>query len=66
MNAEEPFKLLKEGNERFVNMKLKHPNESIERRENTAIYGQKPFAIVLACSDSRVPVEIILPLSYFL
>jgi len=52
-------KLLKEGNARFVEMKLQHPNESIERRKDTALNGQKPFATVLACSDSRLPVEVI-------
>ncbi|MCX5712438.1 MAG: carbonic anhydrase [Candidatus Omnitrophica bacterium] len=57
IKTDEALELLKEGNARFVEMKLQHPNESIERREKTAIEGQKPFAIVLACSDSRVPVE---------
>ena len=57
IKADEALELLKEGNARFVEMQLQHPNESIERREKTALNGQKPFAIVLACSDSRVPVE---------
>ena len=59
LKADESLKLLKEGNERFIQMNLKHPNETIEQRENTAIKGQSPFAIVLACSDSRVPAEMI-------
>lgn len=59
ISADEALKLLKDGNARFVEMKLRHPNVSIEQRENTATSGQKPFAIVFACSDSRVPVEII-------
>lgn len=49
--------LLKEGNERFVEMKLTYPNLNAERREAVALGPQKPFATVLACSDSRVPVE---------
>ena len=57
IQKDEALELLREGNTRFIEMKLQHPNESIERREKTAINGQKPFAIVLACSDSRLPVE---------
>ncbi len=56
---EDSLKLLKEGNARFVQMNLQHPNQNIPKRVNTAINGQKPFAIVLACSDSREPVEMI-------
>jgi len=59
INPDEALKLLNEGNARFVEMKLQHPNETIEQRENTAVIGQAPFATVLACSDSRVPVEAI-------
>lgn len=51
--------LLKAGNERFVEMKLTYPNQSAVRRDAVASEGQKPFATVLACSDSRVPVELI-------
>ena len=59
MPGDDGLKLLNDGNARFVEMKLQHPNVSIERRSETAKYGQKPFAIVLACSDSRVPVEVV-------
>ena len=55
--ADEALTLLKEGNARFVAMKSERPDISRERRIDTAVNGQKPFAIVLACSDSRVPVE---------
>jgi len=57
--ADEALTLLKEGNARFVTMKTEHLNINAERRMDTAVNGQKPFAIVLACSDSRVPVEAI-------
>jgi carbonic anhydrase len=59
IRSDEALKLLNEGNSRFIEMKLQHPNETIEQRETTAMDGQKPFATVLACSDSRVPVEAI-------
>jgi carbonic anhydrase len=49
--------MLTAGNKRFVAGKASHPNLSAERRQQTAEKGQKPFAVVLACSDSRVPVE---------
>jgi len=47
-----------EGNKRFVEGKLLHPNQSTERRTEVTS-GQKPFAVILTCSDSRVPPEII-------
>ncbi|MBT3878467.1 MAG: carbonic anhydrase, partial [Candidatus Scalindua sp.] len=36
-----------------------HPNLSAERRELVTSGGQHPFATVIACSDSRVPVEML-------
>lgn len=51
--------LLKQGNERFAEMKLTYPNQGAARRDSVALGGQTPFATVLACSDSRVPVELI-------
>lgn len=47
-----------EGNKRFVESKLTHLNETPERRTEIA-KGQKPFAVIVSCSDSRVPPEII-------
>lgn len=51
------LKMLQEGNSRFVCGPLKHPNQGAARRQLTTKQGQKPFAVVLACADSRVPVE---------
>lgn len=50
---------LKEGNSRFCHDHCLHPHEDARRRVQTAVDGQHPFAAVLACSDSRVPVEIL-------
>jgi len=47
-----------EGNKRFAASKAEHINQSEERRIELA-KGQKPFAVVVTCSDSRVPPEII-------
>ena len=49
---------LKDGNERFVQDRLLHPDRSSDRREETAP-RQSPFGIILGCSDSRIPPEII-------
>jgi carbonic anhydrase len=57
VTADEAVTLLKEGNERFVRMQPEHPDMSAARRKALAVEGQKPFAAVLGCSDSRVPVE---------
>jgi carbonic anhydrase len=59
MSPDQALKLLKEGNARFVSGKLKHPLQDAKRRRATATEGQKPFATVLTCSDSRVPAEIL-------
>lgn len=47
-----------EGNLRFAQGKSIHPNRSSEIR-NSLLEEQKPFAAIIACSDSRVPIEII-------
>lgn len=59
IGPEEVLQKLKEGNERFVTGQSIHPNIDKDRIKNTATEGQKPIATVLACSDSRSPVEIL-------
>jgi carbonic anhydrase len=51
--------LLREGNARFAAGKAQHPHQDAERRTATAAQGQEPIATILACSDSRDPVELI-------
>jgi carbonic anhydrase len=51
--------LLREGNARFAAGKSQHPHLDAERRTATANQGQEPFATILACSDSRDPVELL-------
>lgn len=53
---EEALAKLKSGNYRFVVGEPRHPNMSIARRKETA-KGQKPFAVVVSCSDSRCAPE---------
>ena len=50
--------LLYQGNKRFSKQKVKNPNRGNFRLREVA-KGQKPFAAVLGCADSRVPVEIL-------
>jgi carbonic anhydrase len=49
---------LKAGNARFVSGELSHPNQSPARRTKLA-EGQRPFAIILGCSDSRTAPEVV-------
>jgi len=49
---------LKEGNARFVKAQMTHPDQTAAVRTEVA-KGQKPFAIIVSCSDSRVPPEVI-------
>jgi carbonic anhydrase len=49
---------LKAGNERFVQGKLTEKNLSQAKRLELT-RGQAPFAMILTCSDSRVPPELI-------
>ena len=46
------------GNERYVNEDCLNPHGDMERVEETAPH-QAPFAAVVGCSDSRVPVELL-------
>ncbi len=56
--ADDALQMLKDGNDNFVAGKMLHPNSSPQRVQETA-GGQKPFAIVLTCSDSRLAPEVI-------
>jgi carbonic anhydrase len=46
------------GNRRYTSMRQLHPRQNTTHRQRL-VEGQKPFAAVLSCSDSRVPSEII-------
>ncbi|WKZ56603.1 MAG: carbonic anhydrase [Bdellovibrionota bacterium] len=59
IGAQEALRRLQEGNQRFVaGMQTRDGIFSPSRREELT-KGQAPFAIILGCSDSRVPAEII-------
>jgi carbonic anhydrase len=57
--ASEALARLREGNRRFVaNVRARQALANDARRMELAS-GQEPFAIILGCSDSRVPAEIV-------
>ena len=58
LSADQALALLKEGNERFVTASSECFEELAQRRQTIAA-GQAPFAVVVACSDSRVPPELL-------
>jgi len=59
VTADEALKKLMDGNARFVESKMTAGALcDVAAREKLA-KGQKPYAIVLSCSDSRVPPELI-------
>ncbi len=49
---------LKDGNARFFSGQASRPEVSANERR-AQIMGQTPYAAILACSDSRVPVELV-------
>jgi carbonic anhydrase len=49
---------LVEGNKRYYKDKMAHPRGNKKRRGELT-KTQKPFAIILSCSDSRVPPELL-------
>ena len=58
ISAAEAISKLKEGNGRYVSGNLQHPGQTTERRTELA-KSQHPFAVIVSCSDSRVPPEIV-------
>ncbi|MFM2412311.1 MAG: hypothetical protein RLZZ587_644 [Actinomycetota bacterium] len=52
------WKLMRDGNERFVGGSPAHPNQDMDHRDSVAD-GQTPYAALFGCSDSRLGAEII-------
>jgi carbonic anhydrase len=57
--AQDALKLLREGNARFASDARSGDSETGSRRRLELAQEQFPFAIILGCSDSRVPAEIV-------
>lgn len=57
--AVEALERLQEGNKRFVSGEQNNNSIMSAVRRNEVASDQKPFAIILGCSDSRVPAEMV-------
>jgi carbonic anhydrase len=53
-----PLEKLKAGNEKFVSGHPVHPHETLNRIRELK-KGQNPFVVIVSCSDSRIPPELI-------
>ncbi len=59
ISAQEALNRLIEGNQRFVSESRMSDSKVFEARRMEVAQAQEPFAIILGCSDSRVPAEIV-------
>ena len=57
--AADALERLREGNRRFASDVSSHANTGFRTRRLETAPNQEPFAIILGCSDSRVPAEIV-------
>lgn len=57
--ARDALERLREGNLRFVLEMRSGDAQSDHKRRREVVAAQEPFAIILGCSDSRVPAEIV-------
>ncbi len=58
LGATEALERLREGNRRFAANESQHSIGN-EARRRELVDGQEPFAVILGCSDSRAPAEIV-------
>jgi carbonic anhydrase len=59
ISAQEALERLREGNQRFVSGVQSRDTLDNQAHRSELAAGQEPFAIILGCSDSRVPAEIV-------
>ncbi|WP_440224611.1 carbonic anhydrase [Dokdonella sp. MW10] len=59
ISAQEALTRLREGNARFVSDTIGSDAQTSTTRRREVADAQSPFAIILGCSDSRVPAEIV-------
>ena len=59
ITAKEALQRLREGNQRFSSDLGTQDSLYNNHRREELLSGQEPFAIILGCSDSRVPAEIV-------
>jgi carbonic anhydrase len=59
ISATDALERLRDGNRRFISDEVSEEVSAIRKHRAGAAAPQSPFAIILACSDSRVPTELI-------
>jgi carbonic anhydrase len=59
LNPDVALKALMDGNQRFVEQRLTFYKEDLAILKQNTAEKQEPFASVLSCADSRVPVELL-------
>ena len=57
--AADALKRLNEGNQRFVSGISSSQRRVYHERRKELVAGQSPYAIILGCADSRVPVNVV-------
>ena len=57
VTASKALEMLKDGNKAYINSNNSQGDVSLERRLYTSENGQKPYAVIVGCSDSRVIPE---------
>ena len=59
MSPDEALQALMDGNQRYMSGQLKSFSEDLDMLKQHTAEKQEPFAAVLSCADSRVPVELV-------
>jgi carbonic anhydrase len=59
ISANEALERLQQGNQRFVSGVRSIESQVKQMQREDFVAGQAPFAIILGCSDSRVPAELV-------
>jgi len=59
VTADEALQRLLDGNKRYMESKMRACGEATAAAREKLARAQKPYAVILSCSDSRVPPEII-------
>ena len=59
MSPDAALQAMMDGNKRFVQGQMTSFNEDLKELKQKTAESQAPFAAVLSCADSRVPVEIV-------
>jgi carbonic anhydrase len=59
LTPDQALQQLADGNRRFVEGHLTHGAEDLDILKTKTVEKQEPFAAVLSCADSRVPIELI-------